>query len=70
MAVKDSDRAIISRFPECETFVTFVEDYLLPNKPCVFGESFTSEWKARQRWRNAEEDIPNLDYLEKEFGNS
>ena len=67
MAVHESGR-VVPRFPEYGTFVTFVEDYLLLNKPCLFGESFTADWKARRRWRNAEEDSPNLDYLEKEFG--
>ncbi|XP_064396035.1 2-oxoglutarate and iron-dependent oxygenase JMJD4-like isoform X2 [Halichondria panicea] len=62
------DRAdLISRFPDSGNFLTFLEENLLPNRPCVFGESFTRGWKARQEWRNVG-DTPNIDFLEEHFG--
>ena len=57
----------IERFPDHGSFVTFLEKNLLPNRPCVFGDSFTSGWRARREWRR-DDDSPNLPYLEEKFG--
>lgn len=45
----------------------FVEEFLLKNEPCIFGESVTMEWKARRLWQG-EGGRPVFEYLLKEFG--
>ena len=45
----------------------FVEEFLLKNEPCIFGESVTKNWKARRLWLG-EGGRPDFDYLIKEFG--
>jgi len=59
--------ASIKRFPESGTFLMFVEEFLLKNEPCIFGESVTMEWKARRLWQG-EGGRPDIEYLLKEFG--
>lgn len=45
----------------------FVEEFLLENEPCIFGESVTKDWKARRLWLG-EGGRPDFEYLMKEFG--
>lgn len=57
----------LSRFPASGNFLMFLEENLLPNQPCMFRESFTKDWRARQEWRK-EDDTPNLEFLRDNFG--
>ncbi|KAK6740189.1 hypothetical protein RB195_008576 [Necator americanus] len=41
--------------------------FCLHNEPCVFSETFTTDWSARQLWVR-EDGSPNLDYLRKAYG--
>ena len=53
-------------FPESGDYLTFVEEFLLKNEPCLFRETLTRGWRARREWqRNGK---PDLDYLASEFG--
>ncbi len=65
--MQHSKAETVRRFPECGSFLAFVEDFLLRNEPCLFGEKATQGWKARALWQN--EGRPDLDYLTQEFGN-
>lgn len=56
----------VRRFPESGDYMTFVEEFLLKNEPCVFSEMTTRDWRARQQWQK--DGKPNLEYLDKEFG--
>ena len=48
------------------TYQEFFTEYLLRNKPCVFGSWATNNWRSRAEWvKNSE---PNLEYLVEEFG--
>ena len=53
-------------FPESGDYLTFVEEFLLKNEPCVFREAVTSGWRARREWQR--DGKPDLEYLAKEFG--
>ena len=53
-------------FPESGDYLTFVEEFLLRNQPCVFAEIHTRDWRARQRWQTAGK--PNLETLSRDFG--
>lgn len=57
----------LKRVPEAGTYLMFVEEHLLKNEPCIFGESVTKNWKARRLWLG-EGGRPDFDYLLKEFG--
>ncbi len=57
----------VARFPNSGSFLLFFEHYLLPNRPCVFGECFTEGWRAREEWRN-DDDTPNITFLQETFG--
>ena len=57
----------IDRFPKDGTFKEFFERYLMKNEPCLFEESITRVWKARQQWVT-EGGTPDLDYLADKFG--
>lgn len=56
----------VRRFPDRGNFLTFVEEFLLRNEPCLFGEEATRGWRARALWQK--EGRPDLDYLAREFG--
>ena len=56
-------------FPEGGSYQEFIEDHLLKNEPCLFGEWATRSWGAKSRWVNKENDSPNFKYLSEEFGN-
>ncbi len=58
----------IAKFPDSGDFLLFFEQYLLPNRPCVFSSVFTREWRAREEWRNSD-DSPNITFLQENFGN-
>ena len=53
-------------FPESGDYLTFVEEFLLKNEPCVFLEAVTNGWRARREWQR--DGKPDLEYLAKEFG--
>jgi hypothetical protein len=46
----------------------FFGKYLLRNKPCLFDNSMTSEWRSRREW--VKERQPNLEYLKPRFGDA
>lgn len=56
----------IRRFPESGDYLTFVEEFLLKNEPCMFSEAVTRGWRARRDWQR--DGKPDLDYLATEFG--
>ncbi len=56
----------VRRFPKWGNFLTFAEEFLLQNEPCLFGKERTQGWKARALWQK--EGRPDLDYLAREFG--
>ena len=53
-------------FPESADYLTFVEEFLLQNEPCLFSEAATRDWRARQEWQK--DGRPNIDYLASQFG--
>lgn len=57
----------LKRVSEAGTYLMFVEEHLLKNELCIFGESVTKNWKARRLWLR-EGGRPDFDYLLKEFG--
>ena len=56
----------IRRFPEFGDYLTFVEEFLLENEPCLFSESVTRHWKARSDWQK--DGKPDLEFLAKYYG--
>lgn len=58
----------IRNFPESGDYLTFIEEFLMKNEPCVFPEVVTREWRARQEWQS--DGIPDIDYLTTQFGSS
>lgn len=46
--------------------MTFMEEFLLKNEPCVFSEMTTRDWRARRQWQK--DGKPNMEYLDREFG--
>ena len=58
--------SVVERFPESGDYLTFLEEFLLRNQPCVFSETHTRGWKARQRWQTAGK--PELKTLYRDFG--
>ena len=57
----------LRRVPEGGNCLMFVEEFLLENEPCIFGESVTKNWKARRLWLG-KGGRPDFEYLMKEFG--
>jgi hypothetical protein len=55
-------------FPESADYLTFVEEFLLQNEPCLFSEAVTRDWRARQEWQK--DGRPNIDYLAAQFGDA
>ncbi|KAL7294061.1 hypothetical protein TKK_0012099 [Trichogramma kaykai] len=49
-----------------KSYNEFFENFLLPNKPCVFDAQITTNWPSRNDWKNNDE--PNFDYLKLQFG--
>lgn len=56
----------VQYFPESGDYLTFVEEFLLRNEPCVFTETHTRDWRARRQWQTAGK--PNLETLSRDFG--
>lgn len=54
-------------FPEGGSYQQFIEQHLLSNQPCLFGEWATRNWGARKDWV-LKDGLPNLDYFRNEFG--
>jgi len=40
----------IRRIPNEICYLDFFVEYLVPNKPCVFGPWLTDSWKCRKEW--------------------
>ena len=55
-------------FPESGDYLTFVEEFLLQNEPCVFPEALTRSWRARREWQR--DGRPDLEYLAAQFGDA
>ena len=49
------------------TYQQFFHQYLVPNRPCVFGPAFTCGWGSCIDWVT-EDGKPNLEFLLKQFG--
>ena len=48
------------------TFFDFLENYLIPNHPCIIDYKLCENWEAAKQWqRNG---LPNFDYLHRQFG--
>ena len=62
------ERVGVQYFPEGGTYQQFIEQHLLKNEPCMFGEWSTRGWAARTLWVMPD-GSPNFSYLAKEFGN-
>ncbi|KAI8991079.1 hypothetical protein BDF20DRAFT_842532 [Mycotypha africana] len=64
------------------TYEEFLENHLIPNKPCIIGPAFIDNWKARKEWivpvdnlDEVAENIrpkykPNYQYMRKHFGSA
>ena len=63
----DSTNSSVTKFPKEGSFEYFVEDFLLKNRPCLFVEWFTSQWRARRLWVD-QHGQPNLHYLRQRYG--
>ncbi|KAJ8679824.1 hypothetical protein QAD02_015611 [Eretmocerus hayati] len=44
----------------------FFENFLLPNKPCIFDTSVTKDWPCRETWTL--NDAPHFEWLKDHFG--
>ena len=53
-------------FPANGNLSDFIQNFLLPNTPCMFGKEMTATWKSRLLWQKAES--PNIHYLTENFG--
>ena len=45
----------------------FFEDYLVPNKPCLFNQKLTENWRSRREWVQFD-GAPNFEFLRFHFG--
>ena len=54
-------------FPEGGTYQQFIEQHLLGNEPCMFGEWVSKRWAARTHWV-MQDGSPNFNYLAKQYG--
>ncbi|XP_067119576.1 2-oxoglutarate and iron-dependent oxygenase JMJD4 [Centruroides vittatus] len=52
------------------TYEEFFLKFMCANRPCKFSSKFTDNWKSRKLWINNDDDKPNFDYLQREFGDS
>lgn len=58
------------------TYEEFLENHLIPNKPCIIGACFTRDWKANKEWivpvvHDSEQEPkykPNYMHLRKQYG--
>lgn len=57
----------IQRFPKDGSVKEFMEHHLMKNEPCLFEESVTRQWKARQLWVT-KGGTPDFNYLSEHFG--
>ena len=48
------------------SYKLFFQNYLLPNKPCIFSSNLTKNWPCRRDW--VCEGAPNFDVLRTLFG--
>lgn len=58
---------IVDYIKEKIPYEDFFFNYLLPNRPCVFGRHVTKQWKSVEKWVTWE-GKPNLEYLAARFG--
>ena len=60
-------RRTVRYFPASSAdYLTFVEEFLLRNEPCLFPETVTRDWRARQEWQK--DGTPDIDFLAAQFG--
>ena len=48
------------------TFFDFLENYLIPNRPCIIDHKLCEDWEAVKHWQY--NGRPNFDYLYQRFG--
>ena len=48
------------------TFFDFLENYLLPNRPCIIDRELCDDWEAVKLWQ--QNGLPNFSYLHQQFG--
>ncbi|KAK6174382.1 hypothetical protein SNE40_017670 [Patella caerulea] len=58
-------------FPRLEVMPSYEEfftNYLLPNRPCIFGSAVTAKWQSRQDWLKPVDGSPHLEFFKENFG--
>ncbi|XP_055955371.1 2-oxoglutarate and iron-dependent oxygenase JMJD4 [Patella vulgata] len=56
------------RLEEMPSYEEFFTNYLLPNRPCIFGSAVTSKWQSRKDWVSSVDGSPHLEFFKENFG--